>query len=190
MVLRRRKCMMWTGFHYAKSGSDFFKDVSNLATVDHRAHSIIKNGLQVVCGNGERIKLWKDIVWDSIPLKLAFPRIFVLSSNKEGAVKDFGNLEGSKWVWDIKLRRPNFGWEREQWQVFVMSLDNINVRKDFHDTIVWVHCTNGIFSVSSFQRCLKTANVFDGVCSSFQWFLEQSNSFIQQRSTRASLQQQ
>ncbi|KAK2635501.1 hypothetical protein Ddye_030293 [Dipteronia dyeriana] len=46
---------------------------------------------KVVCGNGERIKLWKDIVWDSIPLKYVFSRIFALSSNKGGAMKELSN---------------------------------------------------------------------------------------------------
>ncbi|KAK2662363.1 hypothetical protein Ddye_000937 [Dipteronia dyeriana] len=73
-----------------KNGSYFFKAVSSLLRAEHRAFNIIKIGFQAVCGNGERLRLWHYIVWDSVPLKGAVPRIFTLSSNKEGAIKEFG----------------------------------------------------------------------------------------------------
>ncbi|KAK2654685.1 hypothetical protein Ddye_014541 [Dipteronia dyeriana] len=82
-----------------------------------------------------------------VPLKGAFPRILALSSNKEGVIKEFGCWEGSKWLWDVKLRRQPFEWERDQWNCFVLSLDNIIIRKRFQDTLAWTHCSNGLFSM-------------------------------------------
>ncbi|KAK2659388.1 hypothetical protein Ddye_005921 [Dipteronia dyeriana] len=87
------------------------KAVRSLFLEGHRACKLIKEGFRVVVGNGERAKLWEDIKWENIPLERAFPRLFALSSNKEGFVKDYGRREGSRWIWNVVLRRPVFDWE-------------------------------------------------------------------------------
>ncbi|KAK3222739.1 hypothetical protein Dsin_009764 [Dipteronia sinensis] len=150
-------------------GSQFFKAVSRILAEGHRAHVIFKKSFQVVCRNGGRIKLWKEIVWDSIPLKLAFLRIFTLSSNKEGVVNEYGRWDGSKWIWDANLRRLLFGWDTYQWNCFLLSLDSIPIRKNFPDALAWSHCPNGLFSVSSFKRCLDEGNVAEISSSTFLW---------------------
>ncbi|XWS17630.1 hypothetical protein CRYUN_Cryun33cG0083800 [Craigia yunnanensis] len=48
-------------------------------------------------------------------LKSAFPRIFALSDNKLGKVKEFGFLRNNIWHWRILLRRSLFDWELHQW---------------------------------------------------------------------------
>ena len=50
----------------------------------------------MVVGSGDKVRLWRDVVWDSLPLKIAFPRIFALASSKEGMVKEFGSFVNSK----------------------------------------------------------------------------------------------
>ena len=135
---------------------------------NHCAHSIIKNGFQVVVGSGERVRLWHDIHWDNIPLKGAFPRIFALASNKEGMISECGRWENENWLWDIELRRSFFDWEFEQWNCFLLSLANISVKKNLGDVLAWSYCPNGIFSVSLFKRCLESNN---GTAKSFIDFL-------------------
>ncbi|KAK3225650.1 hypothetical protein Dsin_005512 [Dipteronia sinensis] len=46
--------------------------------MNQRSFKIIKDGFQVVVGSGDKIRFWKDLKWDSIPLYVAFPRIFAL----------------------------------------------------------------------------------------------------------------
>ncbi|KAK3188936.1 hypothetical protein Dsin_028497 [Dipteronia sinensis] len=70
-----------------RSGSSFVKNISRL----YRAANIVKNGLQMVIGRGDEIRLWQDVKWDSVPFMRAFPRIYVLASNKIGCVNEFGS---------------------------------------------------------------------------------------------------
>ncbi|KAK2654791.1 hypothetical protein Ddye_014647 [Dipteronia dyeriana] len=83
--------LLWNR-HWVKSRSYFFKSINGLFAEGQCAYNIINKGFQVVRGNRERIKLWKNCLWDFVPLKLAFVRIFALALNKEGIVKEFGRL--------------------------------------------------------------------------------------------------
>lgn len=44
----------------------------------------------MMVGSGERIKFWKEMGWDSIPLRNEFPRIYSLALNKDGSVCEYG----------------------------------------------------------------------------------------------------
>jgi hypothetical protein len=120
--------LKWDGLR-VKHGSSFFFAVCRFFVDDHRAYNIVSQGFQVVVGCGHRVQLWKEICWDSVPLQATFPRIFALASNKVGVVKEFGRWDNNKWVWEVNLRRPLFDWEVNQWNSFVVALNNINVGK-------------------------------------------------------------
>ncbi|KAK3206841.1 hypothetical protein Dsin_020887 [Dipteronia sinensis] len=98
---------------------------------------VLKEGLQVVVGNGERVRFWEDLKWDSVPLQTAFPRMFSLSSNKEGRLHDFGRWQGLTWIWEVPLRRAVLGWEQEQWRCFMAALSCAN--QDFRSNpfLIW-----------------------------------------------------
>ncbi|KAK2655964.1 hypothetical protein Ddye_009016 [Dipteronia dyeriana] len=72
-----------------KLGSLFVKFISSFFSDDHRACNIMKNGFQVIIGNRERVQFWQNVCWDSVPLKLAFSRIFALASNKTSVDNEF-----------------------------------------------------------------------------------------------------
>ncbi|KAK3224465.1 hypothetical protein Dsin_011490 [Dipteronia sinensis] len=94
--------------------SHLVSSVSKLHQENVQIYNIITNGFKVVVGNGERARFWKDIYWQFQPLEKAFPRVFSLAKNKMGRVSEFGSWKGSRWEWEIQLRRPLFGWEIEQ----------------------------------------------------------------------------
>ncbi|KAK3218547.1 hypothetical protein Dsin_012517 [Dipteronia sinensis] len=101
------KELIWQ-WHRSAQASILVNTVSRLFDNGSKSASIPNYGIQVIwCG--DKVRLWKDIMWDSIPLKIAFPRIFVLSRNKEGMLQEYGSWLGSKWVWDVPLRRSLFG---------------------------------------------------------------------------------
>jgi hypothetical protein len=99
--------LVWDGIEQ-KSSSFFVKSLSRLLDVGKRSHNIVKEGFQVIVGLGDGIRFWKDLRWDSVPMMAAFPRIYTLASNKNGVIKDYGRFEGSKWVWDVRMRRQLF----------------------------------------------------------------------------------
>ncbi|KAK3229608.1 hypothetical protein Dsin_001489 [Dipteronia sinensis] len=136
-------------------GSFFINTISRLVNEDSQAAGIIKDGIQVVIGRGDRVCFWEDIKWDSIPLRIAFPRIFALSTTKYGRLLEFGLWQGSNWVWEVPLRRVLIGWEKEQWNCFNFAQSCIKVRKMFSDKVAWSFCPHGLFSVQSFHKCLE-----------------------------------
>ncbi|KAK2655849.1 hypothetical protein Ddye_008901 [Dipteronia dyeriana] len=56
----------WKG---SNSASSFIKAVGRLWTKGSRSGDQLKKGLRVVVGNGERVKLWDDILYNSFSLK-------------------------------------------------------------------------------------------------------------------------
>ena len=101
------------------------------------------------------MRFWYDLKWDSIPLNIAFPMMFALANNKDGMVKDFGSFVGSKWNWEIGLRRELFDWEIDQWNSFLLSLDCFIIHEDIQDAMTWSFNSNGLFLVKSFRRWLE-----------------------------------
>lgn len=70
----------------------------------------------------------------------------------------------------MKLHRTLFDWEGDQWNSFLLSLQNIIVRRDIPDVLAWSFCLNGSFSVNSFRKALeRTRRSNDGFECSFLW---------------------
>ncbi|KAK3206963.1 hypothetical protein Dsin_021009 [Dipteronia sinensis] len=166
------KDLRWKWRSSAK-GSYFFNTISRLTHEDTQEVVIIKDGIQVVVGRGDRVYFSENIKWDSIPIRISFLRIFALSSNKDGRLQEFGLWQGSNWVWEVPLRRALMGWEQEQWKCFNFALSCVKVRKMISDKVAWSYCPNGSFSVQSFRRCMegevsedchKTAQIWNNYC--------------------------
>ncbi|KAK3220828.1 hypothetical protein Dsin_014798 [Dipteronia sinensis] len=85
----------------------------------------------------------------------AFPRIYVLATNKDGMVSEYGRWVGSSWSWVVKLRRTLFGWELQQWNCFMLVVNCIIIRNGISDDLAWNLSSNRCFSVKSFRRCLE-----------------------------------
>ncbi|KAK2640834.1 hypothetical protein Ddye_022597 [Dipteronia dyeriana] len=95
------------------------------------------------------------MVYDGIPLKVAFPRIFALAVNQEGFISELGKWNKLKWEWDVTLRIDSFDWEVNQWNCFKKWLEGIVVRKDVEDTVAWNFFSSRLFSICSFRNKLE-----------------------------------
>ncbi|KAK2652889.1 hypothetical protein Ddye_012745 [Dipteronia dyeriana] len=106
---------------------------------------ILKDYLKVVVGSGERVKFWKEIKREAIPLKSSYPKIFALASRKEFPIKKFGKWLDENWRWEIALRRPLFDWEIYQWRSLQTFLDCAKVRSLCEDSFAWNLDLKGFF---------------------------------------------
>ncbi|KAK3193895.1 hypothetical protein Dsin_025205 [Dipteronia sinensis] len=93
MGLRRGKSTQLIGlrdvrwqWYNSKQDSAFVKAIHKLFENNTSTTSSLMEGLQIVIGRGDRASFWEDIRWDSIPLRVAFPQIFALSSKKVGKI--------------------------------------------------------------------------------------------------------
>ncbi|KAK3220760.1 hypothetical protein Dsin_014730 [Dipteronia sinensis] len=130
---------------------------------------VINGGFVSVVGCGDRVKLWTEVKVDGRRLRDAFPRCQVLAILKDGVIRDFGNWLGTNWVWNIRNRRPLFGWEEDQWKVFSTFLKCIPVRNNCRDTIAWSANSNGLFTLGSFKIALEDASVNEDSIPKLLW---------------------
>ncbi|KAE8729083.1 Ubiquitin-activating enzyme E1 1 [Hibiscus syriacus] len=125
--------------------------------------------LDVRVGSGDRISFWSDN-WATVsPLKEVFPRLFVLSVNKNGKLKEFGEFKSSVWCWHVQLRRSLSDWELVQFCDLMTLIHNIPLSKDLSDGWVWRGNGDGIYSVkTSVQACSPVLSV-DSFWMKFIW---------------------
>ncbi|KAK3229949.1 hypothetical protein Dsin_001830 [Dipteronia sinensis] len=148
------KSMKWDWFCGAK-GSCFIKTIAGLCRQDTVHGKLLEEGLVVVLGRGDKPRLWSDMLVEGQSLKVVFPRIHALACDKVGYVREFGYWEGTTWVWEVKLRRPVFSWEVQQWDRFRCCLHMFTVQNNVSDTIMWKFDSSHMFTVKSFWRRLS-----------------------------------
>ncbi|XP_039053775.1 uncharacterized protein LOC120195910 [Hibiscus syriacus] len=98
---------------------------------------------------GEDVQFWNDVWLGDVPLKLLFPRLYVLSINKSGKVKEFRVNNASGWVWDIQMRRNLADWEVEQWMQLISMLYNTSPFPTEDDCWIWLGNGEGNFTAKS-----------------------------------------
>ncbi|KAK2654610.1 hypothetical protein Ddye_014466 [Dipteronia dyeriana] len=143
---------------YEANSSVFTKSISKLLKNGSISAQILKEGVRVLVGKGDRAKLWSDIMVEGSSLKEAFPRIYALAMDKLGCIKNYRLRDGSEWEWEISLRRNLFDWEIDQWRCFLDCLMNTKVMDTVHDLVSWVPDSFGDFSVKYFRRCLENGH--------------------------------
>lgn len=72
------------------------------------------SNLQLKVGTGGRIRFWSNPWCGNVCLKEEFPRLFSLSSQKEGLLKEFVEVSGATKNWSFTFKRSLFVWERNE----------------------------------------------------------------------------
>jgi hypothetical protein len=128
------------------NASPWWNDLVSVGTIDglDRLRGIFFRKL----GNGGDTSFWYD-TWVGVhPLKEVFPRLFLVSTQKECCVSEVGRWDTGRWVWDFKWRRNLFVWEEERRDMLVNVLTPIQLSSS-NDEWKCHHVFGGIFSVSS-----------------------------------------
>jgi hypothetical protein len=99
-------------------------------------------------GNGGETSFWHDTWVGTQPLKEVFPRLFLVSTQKESSVFEVGRWVTGRWVWDLKWRRNLFVWEEERRDMLTNILTPIQLSTS-NDEWKCHHVTGGMFSVRS-----------------------------------------
>ncbi|XP_060217918.1 putative acyl-activating enzyme 19 isoform X2 [Lycium barbarum] len=94
-------------------------------------------------GNGAHILFWKDKWLDSITLKDAFPRLFLITTNPDSTIAQ--NWEDNSW--NLHLRRHLNDWEIEDMIALIGCLQNSPVLTQKNDRLKWGSNKDGSYSV-------------------------------------------
>lgn len=118
--------------------------VKNPATRTMLASNIIRR-----VGNDFKTLFWFDIWLGNSPLKIVFPRLFLLSSNPYATVQDCGLWIESRWEWHLSWGRPLRPRDLDEWNDLQPLLDSVTLSTMDEDSYVWTPSKAGIFTVKS-----------------------------------------
>lgn len=99
--------------NFAKCKSKIWCDIKD----DSRSEQfgmVMLEGITNELGKGNKIFFWSDVWVGEETLKDRFPRLFILSSQKNHRVTQMGSWNGHVWSWSLLRRRGMFEWEKEQ----------------------------------------------------------------------------
>lgn len=123
-----------------------------------KVREIVEDGLCVHLGEGRSTLFWVDKWCSCGPLKLMFPRLFLLSVQQHSFVCQMGAWVDHLWVWDLRWRRRLYDWEVED----VGKLEDIlvmqSLRQGCGDRISWQFTDLPSFPMKSIMERL-----YDGV---------------------------
>ncbi|KAK3219672.1 hypothetical protein Dsin_013642 [Dipteronia sinensis] len=121
----------------SRSASFFVKAVGSLLEIGSMSEKVLKDGLKVVIGSGNKADFWNDRYGFDLTLNIACPRIYALALNKNGRVADYRKWDGLRWEWEVKMRRPVFDWEKNQMAVLLNLLECLKIRRHISDVLAW-----------------------------------------------------
>ncbi|XP_028121359.1 uncharacterized protein LOC114318621 [Camellia sinensis] len=112
---------------------------------------------ELVVGNGASISFWKNTWLGGECLQSHFPRLFSLSSDKDGSLKDFLDRKINYFNWNLTSRRPLLAWEVEEVQNLQILLGNGPLlRSGVEDSMRWKGSSPGVFKSSELFYWLQS----------------------------------
>ena len=99
-------------FKKAKEGT-WSQLLSNEADTS-KIRSIIEEGMLVKLGNGTSIRFWHDSWCEAGIFKRIFPRLYIISLQKNSFISQMVNWNEESWVWNLRLRRTLYEWEKDE----------------------------------------------------------------------------
>jgi hypothetical protein len=136
----------WVGTPVENSASLWWKDACGIDIRD--GGSWFAQNITRKIGNGLTTRFWMDCWCGNVPLCESFPRLFSISSYKEGVVGDilreWERWRRGDWGW----RRRLFVWEEELLVNLVESFPVLSMSRE-DDEWNWIPCVDGRFTVNS-----------------------------------------
>lgn len=98
---------------------------------------------------------WNDFWCKGGPLKVRFPSLFQISSNKEARVADYLSIIGDCVSWNPLFIRDFHDWELEEVHLFLVTIYMVRINTGQTDTIAWNPSKRRSFEVKSYYQLLS-----------------------------------
>lgn len=129
-----------------------WKSICNHLLKHHESKEILKIGSRKRIGDGKDTLFWHDVWLSNAPLKITFPRLFLISSLPMAPVASMGSWENSSWTWSLPWTRPFRTRDIADWEQLHPLLLQVSIQQDASDTLIWNLSKDGNFSVKSFYE--------------------------------------
>lgn len=131
-------------------GSKIWSDIITAVLSNPELHSFYITNSHIVPGDGRRVQFWRDKWVGNVCLMDEFPRLFSLSTDKNGVVKVFFEQRSDDGGWNMGFRRPLLVWEEEEAQRLSNLLRNAPALcNNKPDELKWSADPSELFSVAS-----------------------------------------
>jgi hypothetical protein len=98
-------------------------------------------------GNGVDTRFWDDAWVGNESLRVRFPRLFSISTQKLATIANLWNSNGME-GWNLMWRRRLFAWETTLMEEFLLLINSVRVTEE-GDRWVWLGGEGDNFSVKS-----------------------------------------
>lgn len=126
--------------------SNIWKDICHIGNPETIIGQIISHGFKIKVNSGNATKFWSHAWIGDQTLEANFPRLFLLSTQKESLVCELFGPDAS---WNLQFRRALFDWELDLLVNLKLILDGADFNNSRDDCLTWNWNANLTFSVIS-----------------------------------------
>lgn len=139
------------------SESNMWSDILSVAKSIPGLLEFFLSKFQIKVGNGNRVAFWHDRWMLNVHLKKEFPRLFMLSMEKEGTLSSFMQRRDNAGVWKLLFRRPLLAWEEGEVIRLHEVIRNVPcINLELQDSVSWAASSSGVFTVASLRNWHET----------------------------------
>ncbi|GLT33516.1 hypothetical protein SLA2020_080980 [Shorea laevis] len=150
--------------------SRVWKDIVSVGSGSKSLLEMLVKGFKCKVGDGSCVNFWSDKWVGENPLNNLFPRLFALTTNREGLIKDMGHWSGDSWVWDCRWRHGCAGRTVGEEEQLGELINGVELRMDGVDSWTWIHSGDGSYSVKmAYDFLTPKVSILDGKWSKIIW---------------------
>ncbi|GKV02160.1 hypothetical protein SLEP1_g14627 [Rubroshorea leprosula] len=151
--------------------SKIWRDIINIGGRSMKLRNMLVEGFKWEVGEGNRVSFWSEPWVGNKTLRVAYPRLYELSMNKECKISDMGVWEGDKWCWKMEWRRERIRREKDEEEKLREGLERLQLKKSVEDCWRWIHDSEGRYGVkNAFDFLAPTECVLDEQWKVLQWW--------------------
>ncbi|GKV14959.1 hypothetical protein SLEP1_g25757 [Rubroshorea leprosula] len=136
-------------------GSLWWRNVQRINNADRENVGWLAEGFRLKLGEGKEVSFWWDEWCGGRCLANMFPRLYLLSTDKEKKCYQMGKELNGKWEWNLKWRRRLMEWEEESALELSKMIEEEKIQPRITDKWEWVHKRDGKYSSSSAYSLLS-----------------------------------
>jgi len=102
-----------------------------------QASKVFQQNLQLVVGDGSKVRFWEDHWTQGMALMKLFPDLYKVSSQKFATISDMGWFEGLLWKWTLAWKRGLAQSELQKLENLMTVLSQHCPQQSQEDTVLW-----------------------------------------------------